>query len=92
MKWTRQSVILVGIVFLVSYIYNLKYSSDMSQKIETQRISTCKAGKQANCDLIELFHKACFKKSYRSYMKTMRFYDKEYEACLKKEIEAFQKK
>jgi murein L,D-transpeptidase YcbB/YkuD len=92
MKWNKRSFILVAAVFLISYLYNLYYNGEMSQKIEKQRISACKAQKQNNCDLIELFHNACFKKSYRSYMKAMHFYNREYEACLREKIKAFQKK
>ncbi|WP_148154669.1 hypothetical protein [Sulfurovum sp. NBC37-1] len=64
----------------------------MSLKIESQQIAACKAQKADYCDLIDLFHETCFDRSYRSWMKTKRFYDKEYKDCLDKKITSFQKK
>ncbi|AKF24741.1 hypothetical protein YH65_04580 [Sulfurovum lithotrophicum] len=91
MKWNKEAVVIVGIIFFVSYIYNLESDSKMSHQIETQQLNTCRARKQDHCDLIELFHNTCFKTSYRSYMRAKHFYTKEYEDCLQKKIDAFLK-
>jgi len=91
MHWNKQSFIIVLIVFSVSYIFSQRSEDQMSNKIKTQQLHICKAQKADNCDLINLFHKDCFDRSYRSWMRTKRFYDKEYETCLKNKIVSFLK-
>jgi len=91
MHWNRQAFIIVLIVFATSYFFSWRSDNQMSLRIKTQQIAACKAQKADYCDLIDLFHEACFDRSYRSWMRTKRFYDKEYKDCLKRKTAAFQK-
>jgi len=88
-RWNKQSVIIVLVIFTVSYIYSLFYEHDVSNKTKAQYIEACNIQKIGDCDLIDQFHNACFEKNYRSWMKTKRFYAQEYEDCLEKNIATF---
>ena len=81
MKWTKQWVILVIVIFTASYIYSIFYENNYSKQIKTNKLRNC--AKNDTCEIIEVYHDTCFKKSYRSYIKTMRFYEKEYDKCIK---------
>jgi len=82
MKWTRQWVILITVIFSASYIYSLFYTHNLSSQIKKSKLKTC--SKNDNCEIIKVYHDACFKKSYRSYMRTMQFYVNEYDECIHK--------
>lgn len=85
MKWNKEAVIIVWVVFLVSNIFFLKSKHTLSEKIEAETLHQCQLKHEAYCDFVDILHDPCFEKSYRSKIKTMHFYPEEYRACLKKE-------
>ncbi|WP_152183576.1 hypothetical protein [Sulfurimonas indica] len=84
MKWTKQWVILIVIIFIISSLISFFYENKISSQIKAEKLLSCK---QENlCKAIEKYHAECFEKSYRSYMKTMQFYNDEYNACIKEKV------
>ena len=86
MKWNKQSLIIVTIIFAISYVFSLKGDRDMSEKIKKQTLKSCTKQKMYDCALIEKFHDTCFTLSYRSQYKIKHFFDTEYDRCMKEKV------
>ena len=84
MKWNKQAVYLVAAIFAVSYLYNLKSHTRMSNRIKGQTLTTCEKEKQYDCTKIEKYHSGCFSMSYRSQYKAKHFFETEYDTCMRK--------
>jgi hypothetical protein len=90
MKWTKQWVVLIALIFSASYIYTSFSTNKLSSQIKKNKLKTC--SENDNCEIIEVYHNECFKKSYRSYMRTMRFYENEYDECIEKKKDSVLKR
>ena len=86
MKWNKEAVIIVAIIFTISYIYNLKSEGEMSDKIWAQTYKKCEKEKRDDCKTWKKYHDLCFSVSYRSQLKAMHFFENEYTSCMKKQL------
>ena len=86
MKWSKNSIIVVAVIFAISYINTLKSDSKKSDQIWAQTLKQCEKGQIKNCDTIKEYHDICFAMSYRSKFKAKHFFKNEYDACMQRQL------
>ena len=85
MRWNKESIIIVGLIFLVSYYVSSRSESDKSLEVKKQTLASCKVHHASYCDMMGIYHNKCFQKSYRSKYRIKTFFKDDYIACLQKE-------
>jgi len=85
-KWTRSSVVVVGVVLAVSYGYSGIREMQLSNKVEEDRQKACVQGGGHDCGLISKYHDECFNASYRAEYRIKSFHRDEYNDCMARRI------
>jgi hypothetical protein len=86
MKWNKKWLIVVLIIFSISYFYSSYNDRKLSNQIKEKKLASCIEQHLYDCSLIELYHRECFDLSYRSEYKLKEFHPAEYDSCLNTKI------